>query len=184
MLFPSIVGLQKSLKGGNFMSKGNSGLFNGTNGSKNGRIIPGKDGVVTGGNSSTLGRNMLKEMGISKGKWTGYQAQHIIPAQMADHPVLQKIGMNLDDASNGVFLRIPGKNISALSRHRGFHSVYSEFVKQELNKIKLSNDSATIQKQVQALQNKLRKLQNSGLPLYSSEGATVDLWRKHYNKLK
>ena len=109
---------------------------------------------------------------------------NIIPAQMANHPVLQKIGMNLDDASNGVFLRTPGKNISAMSRHRGFHSIYSEFVKQELNKINLSNDSATIQKQVHTLQKKLRKLQNSGLPLYSSEGATVDLWRKHYNKLK
>ena len=62
--------------------------------------------------------------------------------------------------------------------------MYSEFVKQELNKINLSNDSLTIQKQVQTLQNKLRRLQNSGLPLYSSDGATVELWRKHYNKLK
>ena len=44
------------------MSKGHSGLFNGTKGSKNARIIPGKDGFVTGGDSSALGRNMLKEM--------------------------------------------------------------------------------------------------------------------------
>lgn len=166
------------------MSKGNSGLFNGTKGSNNGRIIPGKDGIVTGGNSAALGRNLLKEMGISKSKWTGYQAQHIIPAQMSNHPILQKIGMNLDDASNGVFLRIPGKNVSPMSRHRGFHSVYSEFVKQELNKISISNDSLTIQKDVRTLQSKLRKLQNSGLPLYSSEGATINLWRKYYNKLK
>ena len=166
------------------MSKGNSGLFKGTKGAKRGRIIPGKEGVITGGNSTVLGKNMLKEMGISKGKWTGYQAQHIIPAQMSKHPVLQKIGMDLDDASNGVFLRIPGKNISPMSRHRGFHSVYSEFVKQELDKIRLSNDSLTIQREVRTLQNKLRRLQNSGLPLYSSEGATINLWRKYYNKLK
>ena len=166
------------------MSKSNSGLFKGKKKKKKGRIVPGKDGVVTGGNSSTLGKNMLKELGVSKGKWTGYQAQHIIPSQLSNHPVLQKIGINLDDASNGIFLRIPGNNISPMSRHRGFHSVYSEFVKQELNKINLSNDSLTIQKQVQTLQNKLRRLQNSGLPLYSSDGATVELWRKHYNKLK
>lgn len=166
------------------MSKGHSGLFNGTKGSKNARIIPGKDGFVTGGDSSALGRNMLKEMGVSKRKWTGYQAQHIIPVQMSSHPVLQKIGMNLDDASNGVFLRIPGKNVSPMSRHRGFHSVYSEFVQQELNKVPISSDSLTIQNSVRSLQNKLRKLQESGLPLYSSEGATIDLWRKHYNKLK
>lgn len=166
------------------MSKGYSNLFHGTKGSRNSRLIPGTEGIVTGGSSLTLGKNLLKEMGISKGRWTGYQAQHIIPAQMANHPVLLKIGMNLDDASNGIFLRTPGKNISPMSRHRGYHSVYSEFVKQELNKIHLSGDSFTIQKQVLLLQNNLRKLQNSGLPLYASEGASVDLWRRHYKKLK
>lgn len=139
------------------MSKAGSGLFSGTKGANGGRIIPGKEGIVTGGSSSTLGKNMLKDMGVASGKWTGYQAQHIIPAQMADHPVLKKIGMNLDDASNGVFLRIPGKNISPMSRHRGYHSVYSEFVRQELNKINLSNDSLTIQRQVRTLQTKLRR---------------------------
>ena len=166
------------------MSKSQSGLFGGTKGDNGGRIIPGKEGIVTGGSSSTLGKNMLKDMGITSGKWTGYQAQHIIPAQMTDHPVLKKIGMDLDDVSNGVFLRIPGMNISPMSRHRGYHSVYSEFVRQELNKISLSNDSLTIQRQVRSLQSNLRRLQNSGLPLYSSEGATVALWRKYYNKLQ
>lgn len=166
------------------MSKAGTGLFAGTKGSNGGRVIPGKEGVVSGGNSSKLGKNMLKEMGISRGKWSGYQAQHIIPAQMSNHPVLQKIGMDLDDASNGIFLRTPGKNISPMSRHRGFHSVYSEFVQQKLNEISLSSDSLTIQKQIRTLQTNLRRLQNSGLPLYSSEGATVELWQKHYNKLK
>ncbi|WP_376699841.1 AHH domain-containing protein [Parageobacillus thermoglucosidasius] len=37
-------------------------------------------------------------MGVKRStKWSGYQAQHIIPAEMASHPVLQKIGMNLDN---------------------------------------------------------------------------------------
>lgn len=35
---------------------------------------------------------MLKSMGIStKMKWNGYQAQHIIPKELATHPVLVKI---------------------------------------------------------------------------------------------
>lgn len=75
---------------------------------------------------------MLKAMGVSTSvKWKGYQAQHIIPAELKTHPVLKKIGMNLDDASNGIFLRIPNNDVSTKSRHRGYHSVYNEFVKSE-----------------------------------------------------
>lgn len=37
--------------------------------------------------------------------------------------------LKLDDASNGLFLRIPVDDISAMSRHRGYHSTYNEFVK-------------------------------------------------------
>ncbi|MGW6665810.1 MULTISPECIES: AHH domain-containing protein [Peribacillus] len=36
-----------------------------------------------------------------------YQAQHIIPKEFRSHPVLIKIGMDMDDASNGFFLRVP-----------------------------------------------------------------------------
>lgn len=74
------------------MSKQYSGLFHGTIGSLKRRIIPGNEGKVTGGNSTSLGKNMLKSMGIStKMKWNGYQAQHIIPKELATHPVLVKI---------------------------------------------------------------------------------------------
>lgn len=86
------------------MSKGYSGLFDGIAVVET-RIIPGKDGVVTGGKSLTLGKNMLAEMNVSKEtKWSGYQAQHIIPSDIKNHPVIQKIGMDPDDASNGIFL--------------------------------------------------------------------------------
>lgn len=45
------------------------------------RLIPGKQGVVTGGNSTKLGKNLLEEMGVKRSaKWSGYQAQHIIKA--------------------------------------------------------------------------------------------------------
>ena len=79
------------------------------------RLIPGVEGVVTGGDSTKLGKNMMESMGLPRGtNWTGHQAQHIIPVEMADHPVLQRNGMDLDDASNGLFLRTPADDISAM----------------------------------------------------------------------
>jgi len=82
------------------------------------RILPGTPGQVTGGSSTQLGKNMMDAMGLSRSTtWRGYQAQHIIPAEMASHPIIQKIGMNLDDASNGIFLRVPDESVSTLSRH-------------------------------------------------------------------
>ena len=166
------------------MSKSSSGLFQGTKGhASQKRIIPGKTGIVSGGSSTKLGKNMLREMGIrGKAKWGGYQAQHIIPAEMATHPVLKKIGMDLDHATNGIFLRAPSNDISTESGYRGYHSVYSEFVKQQLDKINLRSESIFIQRQVHSLQTSLRKMQESGLPLYSSDGATLELWNRHFKK--
>ncbi|SEQ43960.1 A nuclease family of the HNH/ENDO VII superfamily with conserved AHH [Lachnospiraceae bacterium RM5] len=162
------------------MSKGLSNLFKKTVGwLKAERIIPGKDGWVTGGKSNVLGKNMLKTMGVSVSvKWRGYQAQHIIPAELKKHPILKKIGMNLDDASNGIFLRIPSNNVSVKTRHRGYHSVYNEFVKLELDKMNINDTSLNLQIQVRKLQNKLRKMQNSGMPIYHKQGVTIELLTK------
>ncbi|UZQ49370.1 hypothetical protein [Clostridium kluyveri] len=41
-----------------------------------------------------------------------------------------------------------------------------------------------LQKQVYDLQQNLRYLQEQGLPLYPSQGATVDLWERQLSKLK
>ena len=159
------------------MSKGLSGLFKRTLGwSKAERIIPGKEGHVTGGRSSVLGRNMLKDMGVPTSmKWKGYQAQHIIPAELKKHPILRKIGMSLDDASNGIFLRTPHNDVSTKTRHRGYHSVYNEFVKSELDKMNINDNSLNLQKQVRGLKMKLKKMQESGVPIYYKKGASIDL---------
>ena len=149
------------------------------------RLIPGTEGDITGGSSTKLGKNMLDDMGVPKNiKWTGYQAQHIIPAEMSKNPVLQKIGMDLDDASNGLFLRIPADDISAMSRHRGYHSTYNEFVKIQLDKMDVNQSVDVLQKQVYDLQSQLKALQQSGLPLYPNQGATVDLWERSLNRIK
>jgi hypothetical protein len=149
------------------------------------RLIPGKEGIVTGGNSTQLGKNMLESMGVShSSKWSGYQAQHVIPAEMANNAVVKKIGMNLDDASNGIFLRIPGENISTMSRHQGYHSVYNEVVERQLNKMDVNQSVDVLQKQVYDLQQNLKYLQEKGVPLYPSQGATVELWERQLSKLK
>ena len=41
-----------------------------------------------------------------------------------------------------------------------------------------------IAKQVYDLQQKLRDLQQSGLPLYPSQGATVDLWQRSLERIQ
>ena len=90
-------------------------LESGSKGGTGERLIPGMEGVVAGGDSTKLGKKMMESMGLPRGtNWTGHQAQHIIPVEMADHPVLQRNGMDLDDASNGLFLRTPADDISAM----------------------------------------------------------------------
>ena len=166
------------------MSKSSSGLFHGTIGSLYHRIIPGKNGVVTGGNSTTLGKNLLKSMGVKKSvKWTNYQAQHIIPAELANHPILQKMGIDLDHHSNGIFLRTPSNDVSTMTRHRGYHAPYNEFVRHKLNQIDINSSSYNIQKEVKILQNNLRKLQQSGTVIYPKHGATFESISRAYNRI-
>ncbi|NMW08894.1 T7SS effector LXG polymorphic toxin [Bacillus velezensis] len=139
----------------------------GSSGSTPTRLIPGTPGKVTGGSSTKLGKNMFEQMGLPRStKRTPYQAQHIIPKEFRSHPVLKKLGMDMDDASNGFFLRVPEDDISATSRHKGYHSVYSSFVRKKLDEIDVNQSVDVIEKQVYGLQQKLRELQEKGLPLY------------------
>lgn len=126
----------------------------------------------------------MESMGLRRGnKWSRYQAQHIIPAELANHPILKKIGMDLDDASNGIFLRKNGNNVTAISRHSGYHSPYNKFVKIQLDGMDINQNVGILERQVYDLQQKLKYLQTSGLPLYPKHGATVDLWQRSLNKL-
>ncbi|WP_019394556.1 AHH domain-containing protein [Priestia filamentosa] len=149
------------------------------------RLISGKVGVVTGGNSTKLGKNMLQEMGLKRsGKWSGYQAQHIIPSEMKKNEIIKKIGMNFDDASNGIFLRIPDDDISPMSRHRGYHSIYNQVVERALNRMDINQSVNSLQKEVYDLQQNLKKLQEKGLPLYPNQGATIELWERKLKQLE
>ncbi|WP_235617222.1 AHH domain-containing protein [Lysinibacillus mangiferihumi] len=72
----------------------------------------------------------------------------------------------MDDASNGFFLRVPDANVSVTSRHKGYHAVYSNFVRGKLDVIDIRQDIFIIEKQVFELQQKLRLLQEQELSLY------------------
>jgi len=166
------------------MSKASSGLFQGTVGSKHCRLISGEEGKVSGGNSTILGKNLLSSMGLKRTlKWIGYQAQHIIPAELADHPVLQKIGINLDHHTNGIFLRTPSTEVSTLTRHFGYHAPYNKFARSQLDKLNLSSSSYELQREVKILQSNLRKMQSSGAVIYPKHGATVDSIERAYNRI-
>ncbi|MCB2357376.1 AHH domain-containing protein, partial [Clostridium estertheticum] len=114
--------------------KAKSGI---NDGSGETRLIPGQEGIVTGGNSTKLGQNLFKDMEVpSTISRTPYQAMHIIPTKFKNHPVIQKIGMDFDNASNGLFLRNrKSGGVSPMSRHQGNHSTFNDFVGDKLNKM-------------------------------------------------
>ena len=134
--------------------------------------------------STILGRNMMKDMGLpGSTKWSGYQAHHIIPCELKNHPVLKQIGLDINDASNGIFLRSSNKSgVNILFKHSGYHSVYNKFVKAELNSLDLNLSVKELTSKVQSLQGNLRKLHESGLPMYPekkwSDAAMTDLWQR------
>ncbi|MEF9462848.1 transposase [Priestia megaterium] len=170
------------------------------------RLIPGTPGNPTSGDPTKLGKNLLESMGLPRSKsWKGYQAQHIIPSQLNKHPVIKKIGMEMNDSTNGIFLPIPSDDVSSLSRHRGFHSVYNNVVRKQLDKMDVNQDIVVLEKQVYELQQKLKKGVENGLPLYKTKinnieefyksgknkklpvwnrggGATEELWERWLSK--
>lgn len=83
-----------------------------------------------------------------------------------------------------MFLRTPADDISAMSRHGGYHSTYNEFVKTQLDAMDISQSVDVLQKQVYDLQQNLKYLQQSELPLYPSQGATVDLWQRNLERIQ
>ena len=183
------------------------------------RSIPGTPGVVnvkvnsegkTVGNSSELSKNLWKsfeDVPLASyesaddlpQKAKGYQAQHIIPVEMHSHPVLQKIGMDMNDASNGIFLPEPDGDVHALTTHKGYHAVYNKVCEEYLDKIyeKHGDDASVeaVEADVAKLQRGLKSVLEDGVPIYRRKanadqldvsdrggGATEDLLRKAIDK--
>jgi RHS repeat-associated protein len=127
------------------------------------KIIPGKRGVVTVGDSSELARNL-------GGVADGFQAHHLIPSAVAQRSrLLQKVGIDLNHKYNGIALPV--------ERHSGFHSAYSDVVERVLNNIEARNlPLVDAEGLVLKLQLRLRAALLEGFPLYKKEGVTADDW--------
>ena len=155
-------------------------------GSNNGttRLIAGTQGIVTGGDSTILGENIFRSMDNtpSGSKRSGYQAQHIIPHELDDHPILLKIGMDLDDASNGIFLRERDGNASAMSRHQGYHKQYTNVIREKLNALDVNLSVAELQREVYKLQQSSRKMMEQGTPIYNIDHLADPKLKKKKNE--
>lgn len=157
-----------------------------------GRVDP----LGLAGCSTTLGRNMLEAMEDLTPRylmrWVGYQAHHILPCQIANHPALRAIGYNIDEAANGIFLRRANGGISGMSRHQGSHNGYTDAVKAALDRIDLSQATDVIARQIAEVQNLARRNLQNGLPIRGKDMAREsavgnikvnDLWTRVFNGL-
>ena len=91
--------------------------------------------------------------------------------------------MDFDNASNGIFLRNrKSGGISPMSRHQGNHEPFNDFIRKQLDSMNVNSSAEILQSQVFNLQQKSKYLMQQGLPMYKSEGATLELWERWINK--
>jgi hypothetical protein len=122
---------------------------------------------VTGGSSLQLGIN------IGKPETDEWAAHHLIPSELADHPVLEKVEFYLDDARNGFALpRRPGVD-PVLPIHSGSHPVYTEGVKARLDAVPVTLSPEETEKRISLIQNELRYKLSIGTPIHIKYGAPV-----------
>jgi len=126
-------------------------------------------GKTTGGSSTILGHR------IGCYSIKNYAAHHIIPVQLRKHRALRKIGMDMDEAANGIALPTKPGIDPDLPLHRGSHPSYTAAVKKELDKISPDASVAKTRKMVSKVQSKFRERLEDGAPLHEKYGAN-DPW--------
>lgn len=93
---------------------------------------------------------------------------HLIPEELADHPLLKDIGFKMNYASNEIML--PNKANKYTSYHRGYHSWYNKAVEAELDYINAKYTTRT--NKVRAVENLQRSLDRAlrikQMPLYAT----------------
>jgi hypothetical protein len=119
-------------------------------------------GRATGGSSTVLRQNL--------GTKTNYAAHHIIPVELKNHRVLNKIGMNMDEVNNGISLpKFPGVD-PKLPLHRGSHPNYTNAVKKKLDEIPDNLSVKETKSRVMKIQREFRNKLEGGAPLHTSQG--------------
>ncbi|WP_163352408.1 AHH domain-containing protein [Desulfovibrio sp. JC010] len=126
-------------------------------------------GKTIGGSSSVLRHR------IGCDSLKNYAAHHIIPLQLRNHRALKKIGMDMDEAANGIALPTKPGVDPVLPLHRGGHPLYTAAVKRELDKIPPGASVSKTRKLVSDIQSKFRKRLEDGEPLHEKYGAK-DPW--------
>jgi len=96
------------------------------------------------------------------------QAHHIIPQQFRDAPVVQQAtaaGWDIDGADNGIWLPDDMAR-NGLPQHSGSHGNYSNFVRQELERIQADaiDNSWTNQRVRVEIENLVRSLESTVIP--------------------
>lgn len=122
--------------------------------------------------SNPRSSKLLAESLKAKGQWPknaksgDYAAHHIIPTQLSNHPVLIRIGMDMNNATNGIALPTKPGLHPTLPLHRGSHPSYTNDVRQELDKISLFAFKRGIQRRVSEIQQIFRDRLVAGVPLH------------------
>ena len=138
-----------------------------TNATEKGAVKAGEQAAThtTGGSSTILGIRI----GIKNtGEWA---AHHIIPVQLKNHPILNKIGMDFDHAANGIALPTKPGVDPKLPLHCGSHPSYTAAVAKELDSIPTNLSIEETRRRVIAIQEKFRRELESGKPLHEKYGA-------------
>ena len=148
-----------------------------------GKLIPGTRGKVEGGYSDKATDDMIATFDNSKARKLtripGYQQHHIIPCRrkkqadgsfiIDEHPILKKIGMNLDDESNGIFLPTSNKVVRGKTVHKGRHNIYNQAVFNYLDTLDVNEDADVLERKVYDLQQVLKRGLMDGLPMYGKK---------------
>jgi len=135
------------------------------------------------GDRSRLRSNLLKDERLDLKRFTGWQAHHVIPWALREHPLVKRLGMNINHGHNGVPL--PETSGGNLSVHFGSHSEYTKAFKvflDRMRKANLQNDklSELLAESVE----RTRQVLISGLPkLRKDSELPRDLWQKHFKRL-
>ncbi|CDL81102.1 RHS family protein [Xenorhabdus miraniensis] len=136
------------------------------------------------GCSTKLGKNMMEDMGLPRSsKWSGHQAHHVIPKELATHPALKKIDYDIDVAANGIFLRKVDDGVSAMTRHQGNHNGYTDAMRNALDRIDLKQSKEAISKQVANIQDIAKKGMMDGNIIRSKDMYNTKIFGKDVNQI-
>lgn len=149
------------------------------NRSENDSILLSRDGAIL-----TKAMEAERVDGLDK-KPKKWQAHHIIPVDLRDHPVLVKAKYEINNVYNGIYLpedvdvsrRYP--QMGGRSFHKGYHKKYSDEVRKALDRLSLISHKLTSLQmfdKLMTINQYLRSKLMNGHVLYG-EKTTVSTWK-------